>query len=182
MKDLSLYLITNSGKEFSYNKLRKLFKLGSTNTVISYISYFEESYLLFTIPKFSYSYKKQLVNPKKVYVIDMGFGRANSISFSEDRGRIFENLVFLNLRRKYKEIYYFKESNECDFLVKEGGKILQAIQACYELNEENKNREIKGLREAMSKFDLKKGVIITLNQKDKFKGIEGIPICKWSLQ
>ena len=179
VKDLFIYLLTNVSKEFSYNKLKKLFNFGSVNTVISYISYFEETYLLFTIPRFSYSYKKQLVNPKKTYVIDVGLARANSVSFSEDNGRILENIVFLKLRRKHKDIYYFKENNECDFLIKEKGKIIRAVQVCYELNEENKNRELNGLKEAMEEFELKKGTIITLNQKDRFGKIEVTPVWKW---
>jgi len=182
VKELAIYLLTNIGKEFSYNKLRETFKFGSANTVISYISYFEESYLLFTVPRFNYSYKKQIVSPKKAYAIDVGLARANSVSFSEDKGRVLENLVFLSLRKKYKDIYYFKEENECDFLVREKGKITKAIQVCYELNEDNKDREISGLREAMNKFNLKQGIIITLNQKDKFKSIEVKPAWKYILE
>jgi len=182
VKELAIYLLTNIGKEFSYNKLKKLFNFGSANTVISYVSYYEDSYLLFTVPKFDYSYKKQLVNPKKIYVIDAGLARANSISFSEDKGRILENLVFLHLRREYKNIYYFKGNNECDFLVKEKGKITQAIQVCYKLDEENKDREINGLKEAMDKFNLKRGLIITFNQEDRFKGIEVVPAWKWLIR
>ena len=49
--NMATYLITNMGKEFSYNKIKEQFKLGSVNTVISYISYLEDCYLLFTIPK-----------------------------------------------------------------------------------------------------------------------------------
>ncbi len=176
---LATYLFSNIGKEFSYNKLRQMLNLGSTNTVISYISYYEDSYLLFTLPKFNYSYKKQLVSPKKVYSIDAGLARANSTSFSEDHGRILENIVFLYLRQKYKHIYYFKENHECDFLIKEKEKIIYAIQVCYELTEDNKERELNGLKEAMKKFNLKKGKLITFNQKDSFEGIEVIPAWKW---
>ncbi len=182
VKDLAIYLLTNVGKEFSYNKLRKLFNFGSTNTVISYISHYEESYLLFTVPRFDYSYKKQLVKKKKVYVIDAGLARANSISFSRDKGRILENFFFLALRKKYKGIYYFKENKECDFLVREKGKITQAIQVCYKLDGDNKDREINGLKEAMNKFNLKKGTIITFNQQDKFENIEVMPAWKWLLK
>lgn len=175
IKDLAIYLLTNVGREFSYNKLKKLFNFGSVNTIISYINYFENSYLLFTIPLFSRSFKKQLINPKKVYAIDTGFARVNSVSLSKDSGRLLENLIFLNLRMKSKEIYYFKKKYECDFLLKEKGAIKEAIQVCYELNEENQEREINGLKEAMLESKLKKGKIITLNQKDRFDGIEVIP-------
>lgn len=169
LKEMALYLITNIGKEFSYNSLKKIFSLGSVHSIISYISYFEDSYLLFTTPKFDYSLRKQLVNPKKVYSIDNGLAHVNSASFSEDKGRMLENMVFLNLRRGYRDIFYFREKGECDFVVKEGEKIKYAIQVCYELDEENKNREISGLIEAMKKFNLKEGFILTYNQEDKIE-------------
>jgi hypothetical protein len=145
----------------------------------SYVSFFEESYLIFTIPKFDYSYKKQLINPKKAYVIDTGLAKVNSVSFSEDNGRMLENAAFLHLRRKHKDIYYFKEKGECDFLIKEKGKITNAFQICYELTEDNKEREIAGLKEAMEKFKLKTGIILTLKQKDDFGSIKVIPAWEW---
>lgn len=182
VKRLALYLLTNIGKEFSYNKLTKYFKFGSTNSVISYINYFEDSYLLFTIPRFDYSLKKQLVHPKKIYTIDVGFSNANSASFSEDKGRILENLVYLHLRKKNKNIFYFKEKGECDFVVKERERIVKALQVCYNLTEDNKDREIGGLKEAMEKFKLSQGTIVTFNQEDKIGNIKVIPIWKWLLE
>jgi predicted AAA+ superfamily ATPase len=113
--------------------------------------------------------RKQLINPKKVYSIDNGLTHVNSASFSEDKGRMLENMVFLNLRRSYRDIFYFREKGECDFVVKEGEKIKYAVQVCYELDEENKNREISGLIEAMKKFNLKEGFILTYNQEDKIE-------------
>ncbi len=185
LQEMALYLLTNTGKEFSYNNLKKTFNLGSTNTAISFVSYFEDSYLLFTIPKFDYSLKKQLVNEKKVYSIDNGLSGANSASFSSDVGRMFENAVFLKLRRSHKEIFYFKGNGECDFLVKEKNKIKIAVQASYELHEDNKKRELDGLLEALEKFGLSEGLIITHNQSDEFnirgKKIIVRPIWKWLL-
>ncbi len=183
VKEMALYLLTNSGKEFSYNSLRKMFGLGSTNSVISFVSYFEDSYLLFTIPKFDYSLKKQLVNQKKVYSIDNGFSYANSLSFSEDKGKMLENLVFINLRKSNREIFYFQEKGECDFIVKEKNRITKAIQVCYNLNEDNKKREISGIAEALVKFNLDEGAILTFNQEDVLK-VDGkiirlIPVWKW---
>ena len=84
VKEIALYLLSNVGKEFSYQNLRKMYNLGSVNTVISLVGYFENSYLLFTIPQFDFSYKKQLINSKKVYAIDTGLVEANSVSFSKD--------------------------------------------------------------------------------------------------
>jgi uncharacterized protein len=169
LKDLTLFLISNIGKEYSFNSLKKQFSFGSVNTVSLFISYLEDSYLFFSINRFDYSLKKQLVNPKKIYAIDNGFIKANSLSFSKDEGRLFENLVFLYLREKYLDnIYYYKdEKNECDFLVREKDKIIQAIQVCSKLNSENKAREISGLISALKKFKLKEGLIITFDQEDK---------------
>jgi len=185
LKNLAFYLISNIGKEFSYNKLKKHFELGSVNTVITFIEYLEDSYLIFTIPKFDYSYKKQLANPKKIYAIDTGLIMSNSVSFSKDLGRILENIVFLHLKRRGKEIYYFKEKNECDFVVKSYEKITEAYQVCYKISEENKTREINGVLEAINKFNLSKGTILTLNQEDKFefdgKKIDFLPVWKWML-
>jgi uncharacterized protein len=184
IKELALFLISNIGVEFSYNNLAKTFSLGSTNSAISYVSYLEDSYLLFTVPKFSYSLKKQSVNPKKVYVIDNGLADVNSVSFSANKGRMLENMVFLSLRREGKDIFYFKGDKECDFLVKEENKITQAIQVCYNLTEENKNREVDGLIEALEAFDLPEGLILTLNQQDTLKIgeklINVVPAWCWS--
>lgn len=186
IKEMALYFLTNLGKEFSYNSLTKVFNLGSTNSTIAFTSYLEDSYLIFIVPKFDYSLKKQLVNPKKVYSIDNGLSRANSVSFSKDKGRMLENTVFLHLRRKSKDIFYFKEKNECDFLVRERNKITKPIQVCYDLNEDNKDREIDGLLEALNQFNLKEGLILTYNQEDEIKkGDKKIlvkPVWRWLLE
>ncbi len=182
VRDVALYLLSNTGKVFSYNQLKKIFGMGSVNTAISYVSYLQDSYLLFTIPVFSRSQKKQAVNPKKVYAVDTGIARANSLSFSKDKGRMLENIVFLHLRRQHREIYYFKGDNECDFLVREKGSIILAVQVCYELNEENKEREIKGLKEAVKSTGAGRGIIITMDQKDRIGSIEVMPAREWMRQ
>ena len=91
IKEMALFLISNIGVEFSYNNLAKTFSLGSTNSAIAFVSFLEDSYLLFTVSKFDYSLKKQAVNPKKVYLIDNGLADVNSVSFSSNMGRMLEN-------------------------------------------------------------------------------------------
>ena len=183
LMSIALYLISNVGKEFSFTNIKNTFGVGSVNTVIDYISWFEDSYLLFTVPKFSWSLKSVAINPKKVYVIDTGFGDANSLSFSNDTGRLFENAVYLQLRRTYKELYYFREKGECDFVVKEKNKVTNAIQVCTELSQETLPRELNGLVEALTFFDLEEGIIITMHQEDEIiqdeKKIHVIPAWKW---
>ncbi len=178
LQALALDLISNIAKPFSYHKLAQAYHL-AVNTVISYIAYLQDSYLLFTLPFFSHSPRKQAVNPKKVFAIDAGFIRANSISLSDDQGRMLENLVFLHLRRSSKDIFYFQGQGECDFVVREGNKIIAAIQACARVTEENKERELTGLRDALQLFGLSQGVIVTEDQEDTLENIRLIPAWKW---
>jgi len=186
VKEIALYLLSNVGKEFSYQNLRKMYNLGSVNTVISLVGYLENSYLLFTIPQFDFSYKKQLINSKKVYAIDTGLVEANSVSFSKDKGRVLENSVFIHLKRLGKEVFFFKKQRECDFISRDKKKNLEAYQVCYNLTEENKAREINGLAEALTFIKKDSGFILTLNQTDEFvvddKRIFVKPVWKWMIE
>jgi len=183
IESIALFLISNVAKEFSFTSIKNTFNVGSANSVVDYVSWFEDSYLLFSVPRFSWSLKSISVSPKKVYTIDTGFIAANSSSFSADKGRLFENMVFLHLRRTCKEMYYFKEKGECDFLVKEKNTVKECIQVCYQLSSDNQDREINGLLEAMKMFSHKKGTLITLNQNDSLvfedKVITVISADKW---
>lgn len=169
LKRMALYLLSNVGKPITGNKLRKQFELGSTNTVMEYLSHFEDAYLLFFLQKFSYSAKKQMINPRKVYAIDTGLIHANTLSFSKDKGRMLENAVFLHYKRLTYDLYYFQEKGECDFVLFEKEQFAGAVQVCYDLNSDNLNRELKGLHEAMDFFGTKEGTIVTLKQKDRIE-------------
>jgi predicted AAA+ superfamily ATPase len=168
VEELTLFLISNIAKPYSLNGLKKTFNLGSANSVSDYVSWLEDSYLFFTLPRFSWSLKSVAVNQKKIYSIDTGFAQANSLSFRSDKGRLFENMIYLSLRRKFTELYYFREKGECDFVVKEKDKVTQVVQSCYELNSDNLQRELNGLKEAMDFFGLHEGIIVTLDQTDSF--------------
>jgi predicted AAA+ superfamily ATPase len=185
LTELAIYLISNTSKQFSYTSLKNTFGLGSTNSVSKYIGFLEESYLLFTLSKFDYSLKKQIVNDKKIYAIDTGIIINNSKTFTEDFGKLLENIIFIRLKSCSKEIFYYRDKRECDFLVRTGTKITHAYQACYYMDNTNKEREIQGLIEALKKFNLKEGTILTYNQQDKFiidgKEINIIPTWKWLL-
>lgn len=181
--DIALFLIANVGKEYSLNGIKNTFRVGSANSVADYIQWLEDSYVLFSLPRFSWSLKSVSVNPKKIYCIDSGFAQANSLSFTEDKGRLLENIVYLALRRKHKDLYYFKDNGECDFIVKQGQDINQIIQVCTEIHSDNKNREINGLIAALKFFNKTEGLILTLNQDDVLKEndmkITLLPVWKW---
>ena len=165
--EIAVYLLGNISRECTLSSLKKTFTaIGSVTTLSSYLEYLEDSYILFTLPRFSYSAKSRQINPKKIYAIDNGFIRANSIGFSDDYDRLLENYVFLELRKRFREIFYFREEEECDFLVKEKTAITLAIQVCYQVTSRNNERKINGLLEAMDTFGLKEGYILTFNQED----------------
>jgi predicted AAA+ superfamily ATPase len=185
LQQLAVWLASNTGKPFTGNSLRKLFQIASSSTIMEYLTYFTDAYLFFYIPRFSYSLKVQLVNPKKIYCIDNGFISINSASFNPDKGRLLENMVFLELRYITNEIYYYSEKGECDFVVFRNKKLVGLYQVCWQLDEENMHRELSGLTEAMDFFGLQKGFIITHDQTDAFtvdnKIIEALPFYNWAL-
>ena len=112
---------------------------------------------MYSINKFDFSLRKQLANPKKLYCLDTGLINAVSFRFSENYGRLLENLVFIELTRRKSEVYYHKGTYECDFLIKADNKITSAIQVTKELNLDNLKRELDGLLEAMRAYDLPQG-------------------------
>jgi predicted AAA+ superfamily ATPase len=169
LQRLAFYLLSNVSKLITGNRLKTLFEIGSTSTVMEYLSHLEYSYLLQFVPKFSYSLRKQIANPRKVYAIDTGLINVNSGSFTEDNGRKFENLVYLHLRQKHREIYYFAEKNECDFVITNNSKLVEAVQVCFELNPDNINRELDGVVEALTFFNADEGFIVTLDQTDRLE-------------
>jgi hypothetical protein len=185
LREIVSLLSTNISSEFTYNSLKEDVKLSNAITVKEYISYLNNSYLFFEVNQFKFSLKKQLNLPKKIYLIDPVFHNFSSFNFSLDKGKILENLVFLELKRDAKEMYYYKDKNECDFVIKQKLSISEAIQVCYELNEKNEEREISGLIEAMEQFNLKVGLILTFEQEDEKiinnKKILIKPVWKWLL-
>ncbi len=186
IKSLIQYIISNIGKEASFNKLRSYIGVSSTNSVSQYITHLEQAYLIFSIKKFDYSVKKQLMNPKKMYCIDNAIIGTNAFSISENKGRLLENLVFLELKRQGSEIFYHKNKFECDFVLKNGTRITDAIQVCYELNTDNQEREFDGLLSAIQDFNPDKGLVLTFNQEEEitYKNniIQILPVWKWLLE
>jgi uncharacterized protein len=186
IKQIGLYFATNTGKLFSYKTLQKISGIKSTSSVKNYLHYYSQSYLFFFLKKFDYSVKKQIMNPRKVYTIDQGFSARLGFNFSENKGRILENIVCIELMRRGKEIYYYTGKNECDFLIKEGTDIKQAIQVCYEINIDNEKRETAGLIEAQENFSPDEALLLTYDETAQEqlpnKNIKTTPVWKWLLQ
>jgi predicted AAA+ superfamily ATPase len=184
VENLKNYLFPNISNLLNYNKIAKHLGI-SSDTVSSYLHAMEEAYFFFPLSIFSYSFKKQLVNPKKIYCTDTGIRNAVGFKFSSDLGRLYENIVFMELKRYNNETYYWKDSSgEVDFLIKKGDKIIEAIQVCCDISTADE-RETRSLLSALDKFDLDKGTIISGDIRDVKnigeKTIEYIPLWEWLL-
>ncbi len=184
-RELALYLFSNAAKEVSYSALAKTLGIKSVMSVRKYVGFLQESYLVFELYKYDFSLKKQIISAKKIYVIDNGMRNSIAFSVSDDHGRLLENAIYLELKRRGLQVYYFKGKNECDFIIKEKNKITQVFQVTSRLHADNRERELAGLYESMEMFDLKEGTLITENQeetiqKDSFT-IHIVPAWKWLL-
>lgn len=173
--DLVNFCMTNISNLFSYNKISKLLGL-NINSLREFLSYVETAYLVYQLKFFSYSVKESIIlnKPRKIYCIDSGMRNNIVMRFSKDEGRIAENIVFIELKRRNKEIYYWKDRNEVDFIVYD--KSISAINVCYSNNIDN--REVKGLEQFKDKR-CKEKIIITKNIEKIENGIKYIPMWKW---
>lgn len=183
LKELAFYLLSNVSTLISFNKLKELLKLGSVNTVKNYIDYLQTSWLTFTVNKYAFSIKKQQIANKKIYAIDTGLVKSVAFYFSENRGKLLENLTFLTLRRLSEEIYYYTTQNnlEVDFYLPKQ-KLL--IQVCQSLAlEDTKIREIRALEKAMEELNISSSMILTEDEDVEVENshIKIIPIYKWLL-
>lgn len=193
-KELSNYLISNFSNEFTYSKLSNIFGIKDVHTVKNYISYLEEAFLIIVLNKFSTKLKQQVISPKKVYVVDQGLCNFISFRSSKDIGKIFENIVCIDLLRKKNlnskiGVYYWKspQHEEVDFVIKEGLKVRQLIQVCYDINSyKTKEREIKALIKASKELKCKNLLVITgdyeAEERYKSEKIKFVPLWKWLLE
>lgn len=188
MLELVFYLASHVSRLTSYNALTKVAGVKNPTTIRNYLAFLEDTYLLFQVNKFDYSLKKQIQNPKKIYFIDTALIRKVGFSFSEDRGRILENVVFLALRRHHRHLFYHSQKKECDFLVRDGHRIVQAIQVCDQTDlASTMEREIAGLREAMDVHDLQEGILLTRDGREEHlpaangRTIRKLPVWQWLL-
>lgn len=178
-----------SSKEFSvnkfYNYLKSLNLKVSKNSLYNYVGYLEDAFFVFLLKKFDLSYKKAEQSLPKVYFIDNGILNINGI---DDKGRLLENLVFLELKRRGEEIAYYQNVSheEVDFILKKGKKVKKLIQVCYDFeNFATKERELKILVKASGEFNCNNLILITMDKEGekKYKGkmIKLIPAWKWCL-
>ena len=189
IREFSKYLFSNIGSFVSYNQCAKLL-IGpdSPNTIKNYLAWLKETYLLFTLNKFDPSFKKQVHALPKIYAVDHSLARKIGFAISENNGLQFENIVYLELIRRDKEVYYYQlpSNKEVDFIIREGNKITTLIQVAYQLNSpQTIEREESALLEAMQLFQLSTAYIINDTEEKQVQydnlTIQYIPLWKWLL-
>src|SRR3990172_7800118 len=188
IKELTLYMASNTGTIQSYNNMKDLIGVKSINTVKNYLDALSDVFLFFYIDLFAYSIKRQIYNPSKIFCIDTALCNTISFKFSQNLGHLYENIVFLELMRRNEEGFYWKseKGREVDFVIKKGLKIKKAIQVALSLSDKRvKDREIQALADA--KDELKPEQLIILTEDEEGKEIISdveiniLPIWKWLL-
>lgn len=188
IKEVAYYLASNFTHKFTYQSVAKAANIKSTETVSDYIGYLEESYLVGILTKYDNKVGEQIKSPKKVYFIDNGLVSQIGFSFSENQGKKLENAVYIELRRRDTELFYYNDNVECDFIVRDMAKITAAYQVTISLKDlETRERELNDLISAMDAFGLKEGFIITLDEIDEIEVdddrlIHVLPYFRWCLE
>ncbi len=185
-------IIASTTKQISINKIYNELKSSGIkigkNTLYDFLDYIQNIYLAFTLQRYDNSLVNKELGEKKIYTVDIGLNNATEFRFSDNIGKSLENAVFLELKRRGRELFYYRDTNsECDFIVQKGSQIVQALQVTYDMSdEETAKREIKGLLTACKKLNLSHGYIITYESEDEIleDGVNIIltPFYKWALR
>ncbi len=187
LKELALYAVSNFSSRFTYHKIKDVFGIKSVHTIKNYLNYMEEAYLIFQVNPFSFKVKQQINQPRKLYCADTGFINALAPKTTIDQGRLMENIVLAELKRRGKEVYFYSQPNyEVDFLVREGLKIKQLIQVCFSVSDrDTKKRETRALLHACESLGCNNMILITSGKdtEEKFgsKKIRFISLGSWLL-
>lgn len=183
LRKMAVFLLSNCGNQVSQRSLGRLYGL-SFPAVDNFLDYFSESFLLFFVPRFSYSLKQSQLASRKIYAVDTGLAGVVSYGFSADWGLMLENAVYLELIRRGEEVYYYKTKSggEVDFILRKKDKPVP-VQVCWDLAvPKTLDREIKALKEAQRELNSREGYILTAgNKEEKIENIQILPVIKWLL-
>jgi len=193
LKDIALYTANNYASKLSYQNIKDAYSLGSIHTVKNYLAYMQEAYLFFAVEAFSHKARERVRLPRKMYGIDAALLRSISISGQKNEGRLLENVVYLELLRRKKQVLYYSDPRrkyEVDFVCRQSaGGPVELIQVCLDTNSaEVKERELRGLQSALGAFkDVSPDglTLITLDRGgiERIAGhqVECVPVWEWLL-
>lgn len=189
VKDFARRIVASNAQIFSVHKYYRDLKSRNVrvtkDTLYGLVDHFVDACFAIAVPKHDPSEAKQAQALKKYYINDTGMVNACEFVPAEKAGSLIETLVLLELRKRDRVVSYFSDANECDFLIQDRGRVVEAIQVCQVLTEENRRRELAGLTAAMIRFGLKQGLIVTHSQEENIRTDAGsvriVPAWKWSL-
>jgi hypothetical protein len=194
IEDLALYLLSNIAREYSFNALSGVTKCRSVHTVDKYIRYLQESYLIFSLPRFSFKAKEQAGYNRKIYCTDNGMAVSAGFRFSADRGALYENLVAVALKQEEIagriSLFYWRspQNEEVDFVVKEGLQVTRLIQVCADLsNPKTLKREMRALVKASQELHCQDLLLLndredrteTFKWQNAERSIRLLPLWQW---
>jgi predicted AAA+ superfamily ATPase len=190
LEQLSIFLLSSISNAVSITKVKN--RLGVSHDLASrYMEYLENTYMIQSVPLFDWSLQKQYVNPKKIYSIDTGLSKRVSFEVGKRIGDMLENIVYLELKRRHDEIYYFKTAQgyEVDFLIKEYEQITNLVQVSQTLTDDKtKKRELRALVKASDELKHSDNINLLLLTMDESytetiddKTIKVINILEWLL-
>lgn len=185
LESLMRHAVDQAGDLFSISAFTATLKArgieASKRTISNYLGYLEDAFFVILSEKYARSQRQRTANPVKCYLFDTGFKQL-AVNFSENRGKLLENLVAIELRRRDQEFFYFRDRAECDFVLLRETRPQAAIQVCWELHENNKKRELEGILHASKTLDIKKRFFLTYNQTEPVGDIPSIPVWRWLLE
>ena len=194
LENLAAWLISNISGEFSLNSLIKQTNISSVHTIKKYLNYLEEAFVFFTLSRFSYKVGEQQRSNKKIYCYDNGFFKAKAYHFSQDNGKLLENIIATELMKRSlqdgSKLFYWKnrDQEEIDFVIQQGTQITDLIQVCWSTQQRKTNeREVRALLKASRELRCDRLIVITYDEerREKFSwfGFEGevdfVPARKW---
>lgn len=188
MLELMFYLASNATKRVTYSSLGKVVGIQHPDTIKNYLEYIQQTYLISQLFRYDPSVKKQMMSPKKIYFVDNAIIKRIGFNATENNGVFLENLVFIELKRRGWDVYYYADKKECDFIVRKGLHISDAYQVTLKMDSpQTREREIAGVREAMQAYSLSKGYILTFEGKETITFDDGtivevVPVWEWILQ
>ncbi len=168
LENLAFQLVSNISTLQSFNRLKGKLNL-SLDSVQRFSKYFEIARMFIFLKKFSFSSAEQIRSMRKVYIFDLGFYTIKGFKFIPNKSKIYENLTAIELNRRAQfnkniQVYYWQnpQNYEVDFVVKEGLRIKQLIQVCWNLSDEDtKKREIRALLHASKELGCDNLLIIS---------------------
>lgn len=188
MLEMMFYLASNATKRITYSSLGKVVGIQHPDTIKNYLEYIQQTYLISQMFRYDPSVKKQMMSPKKIYFVDNAIIKRIGFNATENNGVFLENLVFIELKRRGWDVYYYADKKECDFIVRKGLHISDAYQVTLKMDSpQTREREIAGVREAMQAYSLSKGYILTFEGKETINFDDGtivevVPVWEWILQ